>query len=131
MHFPTLVAQIELPASVAALVDELLARKAVTRELGTGALPGLIAAASLLTDYVLTVAVSIASGVLAVTSAVPELASHAVALSLAVLVIAGVADGLERGLVTAACIAGHRVPVRVPTRVRIPAGAARDPSGSP
>jgi predicted nucleotidyltransferase len=46
MHFPTLVAQIELPASVAALVDELLARKAVTRELGTGALPGLICALS-------------------------------------------------------------------------------------
>ena len=52
-----------------------------------GPLPGLIAAASLLTDYVLTVAVSIASGVLAVTSAVPELASHAVALSLAVLLL--------------------------------------------
>ena len=52
-----------------------------------GAVPGLVAAASLLTDYVLTVAVSIASGVLAVTSAVPELASHAVALSLAVLVL--------------------------------------------
>ncbi|MEO9177206.1 MAG: APC family permease, partial [Gaiellales bacterium] len=52
-----------------------------------GALPGLVAAASLLTDYVLTVAVSVASGVLAVTSAVPELASHAVAISLAVLVL--------------------------------------------
>ena len=52
-----------------------------------GALAGLVAAASLLTDYVLTAAVSIASGVLAVTSAVPELASHAVALSLLVLVL--------------------------------------------
>jgi amino acid transporter len=52
-----------------------------------GALAGLVAAASLLTDYVLTVAVSVASGVLAVTSAVPELASHAVALSLSVLVL--------------------------------------------
>jgi amino acid transporter len=52
-----------------------------------GALAGLVAAASLLTDYVLTAAVSIASGVLAVTSAVPELASHAVAVSLAVLVL--------------------------------------------
>ena len=50
-------------------------------------LSGLVAAASLLTDYVLTAAVSIASGVLAVTSAVPELASHAVALSLVVLVL--------------------------------------------
>jgi amino acid transporter len=52
-----------------------------------GAVPGLVAAASLLTDYVLTVAVSIASGVLAVISAFPELAPHAVALSLAVLVL--------------------------------------------
>ena len=40
MHFPTLLGESELPASVAALVDELLARKAVTRELGIGALPG-------------------------------------------------------------------------------------------
>ena len=52
-----------------------------------GQVAGLVAAASLLTDYVLTAAVSIASGVLAVTSAAPELASHAVAISLAVLVI--------------------------------------------
>ena len=44
MHFPTLLRESELPASVAALVDELLARKAVTRELGTGALPGPIGA---------------------------------------------------------------------------------------
>ena len=52
-----------------------------------GATAGLVAAASLLTDYVLTAAVSIASGVLAVTSAVPELAPHAVGLSIAVLVL--------------------------------------------
>ena len=52
-----------------------------------GQLAGLVAAASLLTDYVLTAAVSIASGVLAVTSAVPELSSHAVELSLGVLVV--------------------------------------------
>jgi amino acid transporter len=52
-----------------------------------GQLPGLVAAASLLVDYVLTAAVSIASGVLAVTSAVPELSSHAVELSLGVLVM--------------------------------------------
>ncbi len=52
-----------------------------------GQLAGLVAAASLLTDYVLTAAVSIASGVLAVTSAVPELSSHAVELSLGVLIM--------------------------------------------
>src|SRR3954451_8168585 len=37
-----------------------------------GELPALIAAASLLIDYVLTVAVSIAAGVAAITSAVPQ-----------------------------------------------------------
>jgi amino acid transporter len=43
-----------------------------------GRVPGLIAAAGLLSDYILTVAVSIASGVAAVTSAVPALAPDAV-----------------------------------------------------
>jgi amino acid transporter len=44
----------------------------VAREnLGTG--PALLAAAALLTDYVLTVSVSVAAGVLAITSAFPEL----------------------------------------------------------
>lgn len=38
-----------------------------------GVWPGLVAAAALLIDYVLTVAVSITAGMLAVTSAVPEL----------------------------------------------------------
>jgi amino acid transporter len=38
-----------------------------------GVLPGLIAAAALLIDYVLTVAVSVAAGVAAVTSALPQL----------------------------------------------------------
>jgi predicted nucleotidyltransferase len=39
MHFPTLVAESEMPAEVVAIVDDLLARKAVTRELGDGPLP--------------------------------------------------------------------------------------------
>jgi amino acid transporter len=44
----------------------------VAREnLGTG--PALLAAAALLTDYVLTVSVSVAAGILAITSAFPEL----------------------------------------------------------
>ena len=43
----------------------------------------LVAATSLLIDYVLTVAVSVVAGVAAVTSAVPSLAPHAVALSIA------------------------------------------------
>lgn len=48
-----------------------------------GTLPGLIAAAALLTDYVLTVSVSVVAGVVAITSAAPSLAEHKVALSLA------------------------------------------------
>ena len=41
-----------------------------------GSLPGLTAAAALLTDYVLTVAVSVAAGVAALTSIVPALFEH-------------------------------------------------------
>jgi amino acid transporter len=48
-----------------------------------GQMPGLVAAAALLTDYILTVAVSISAGVAAITSAYPTLAPHAVALCLA------------------------------------------------
>jgi amino acid transporter len=47
-----------------------------------GTLPSLVAGAALLTDYVLTVAVSVAAGILAITSAAPSLSSHKVALSL-------------------------------------------------
>ncbi|MEW6472694.1 MAG: APC family permease [Actinomycetota bacterium] len=56
----------------------------VSREnLGTGA--SLVAAGSMLTDYVLTVAVSISAGVAAITSAVPELREHRVGLGLALI----------------------------------------------
>ncbi len=52
----------------------------VAREnLGTG--PGLVAAAAILTDYVLTVAVSVTAGTIAVTSAVPRLAEHQVLIA--------------------------------------------------
>jgi amino acid transporter len=47
-----------------------------------GTLPSLVAAAALLADYILTVAVSVTAGVLALTSAAPSLTSHKVALSL-------------------------------------------------
>ncbi len=50
-----------------------------------GTLPSLVGAAALLTDYVLTVAVSIAAGIFAVTSIAPSLASHKVLLSLVCL----------------------------------------------
>ena len=52
-----------------------------------GTLPALVAGAALLTDYVLTVAVSVAAGVFAITSAAPSLAAHQVALSLLCIVI--------------------------------------------
>src|SRR4030095_5625454 len=61
-----------------------------------GTVPGLVAAAALLVDYVLTVAVSVAGGVAAITSAVPDLASHKVALS-AVCVV-GIAVANIRGV---------------------------------
>jgi amino acid transporter len=52
-----------------------------------GTLPALVAGAALLIDYVLTVAVSVAAGVFAITSAAPSLASHQVALALGCIVI--------------------------------------------
>lgn len=50
-----------------------------------GRVPGLIAAAALLMDYVLTAAVSVSAGVAALTSAFPELYEQRVAIALGVL----------------------------------------------
>jgi amino acid transporter len=47
----------------------------------------LVAAAALLVDYVMTVAVSVVSGVVAITSAAPSLQSHAVLLSIGCVVL--------------------------------------------
>ena len=67
----------------------------VAREnLGTGA--GLVAAAALLVDYTLTVTVSVAAGVDAITSAFPATASHRVAMGLAAIAV--VALGNLRGV---------------------------------
>jgi len=52
-----------------------------------GTLPSLVAAAALLVDYVLTVAVSVTAGVLALTSAAPSLEPHKVGLSLGFVVL--------------------------------------------
>jgi amino acid transporter len=64
-----------------------------------GYLPGLAAAAGLMLDYMLTVAISVASGVAAVTSALPGLASVHVLLGLGMIVIlvAGNLRGLRQG----------------------------------
>src|SRR5258707_2618148 len=52
-----------------------------------GAFSGLLAAAALLTDYILTAAVGISAGVGALTSAVPLLQPHTVGLCLGILVV--------------------------------------------
>jgi len=52
-----------------------------------GEIPGLIAAASLLVDYTLTVSVSISAGVLAITSAAPGLHAYRVEICLAFLLV--------------------------------------------
>lgn len=56
-----------------------------TENLGTG--PGLLAAAALMIDYILTVAVSISAGVEALVSAVPSLQPYTLALCLAILAL--------------------------------------------
>jgi amino acid transporter len=69
-----------------------------------GAVAGLIAAAALLVDYVLTVSVSVAAGVAAVTSAFPDLATHKVALGVgcvAVIALANIRGVRESGRIFA------------------------------
>ena len=61
-----------------------------------GTLPGLVAGASLLTDYVLTVSVSVASGIAALTSAFPVLLPWHV--TICVVCVLGVAIANLRGL---------------------------------
>ena len=65
-----------------------------------GVMPGLIAAAALLTDYILTVAVSISGGVAAMTSAYPTLVQHTVlicALSIVLLTVVNLRGVRESG----------------------------------
>jgi amino acid transporter len=118
-----------------------------------GVMPGLVAAAALLTDYILTVAVSISGGIAAITSAYPQLASNTVLLCIAsifvltvvnlrgvresgiafsvptyvfiILMLALIGMGIYQGLASpgAAPAAG---PVRVD-----PASAARHTMGAP
>jgi amino acid transporter len=70
-----------------------------------GTLPGLVAAAALLIDYILTVAVSTAAGVAALTSAVPFLREHRVVLGIlfvAVLMVGNLRGVRESGAIFAA-----------------------------
>jgi amino acid transporter len=69
-----------------------------------GTLPSLVAAAALLVDYILTVAVSVAAGIVAITSAAPSLHPYRVWLSLAcilVLTLANLRGVRESGLLFA------------------------------
>src|SRR3990172_9883268 len=74
-----------------------------------GVYPALIAGAALLIDYVLTVAVSVAAGIAAVTSALPVLYSHRIALCLIAIFI--IMWGNLRGVRESASMFG--VPVYV------------------
>jgi amino acid transporter len=69
-----------------------------------GTFAGLLAAAALLTDYVLTVAVSVVAGVFAITSAFPPLFAHKVVLSIgfiALITLANLRGVRESGTVFA------------------------------
>src|SRR5882762_4070612 len=57
-----------------------------------GTLPALVAGGALLIDYVLTVAVSVAAGIAAVTSAVPWLFPYRVVLCVAAVAIVAIAN---------------------------------------
>jgi amino acid transporter len=67
-----------------------------------GPLAGLLAGAGLILDYILTVTVSIAAGVAAVTSAMPSLASATVPIGIAVIAI--LVAGNLRGVRTAGSV---------------------------
>jgi amino acid transporter len=63
----------------------------VSRE-NLGTVPGLVAAGAILTDYVLTVSVSVTAGAIAVSSAFPALAEHRVALALSFIALVTLAN---------------------------------------
>lgn len=63
----------------------------VARE-NLGTIPGLVAAAAILQDYVLTVAVSITAGTVAIVSAVPGLAPHRVAIAVGLILFIALAN---------------------------------------
>ncbi len=106
-----------------------------------GVWPGLLAAASLMVDYVLTAAVGISAGVGALISAMPSLQKHTLALCLAILIVVtlvnlrGVSEAggiflvptylfifcllamIALGVVKTLIAGGHPVPVVAPPRL--------------
>ena len=113
-------------------------------------MPSLVAAAALLVDYVLTVAVSVSSGVLAITSAVTSLEHYNTELSLIAIALITVVNlrgvresGLTFALPTYGFILAMLIAVgagvtkcvvstcpRAATSHPIPAGVAAVPSSS-
>jgi amino acid transporter len=63
----------------------------VSRE-NLGKIPGLVAAAAILTDYVLTVAVSVTAGTIAITSAAPSLAPRKLPIAIGFVVLVTLAN---------------------------------------
>lgn len=63
----------------------------VSRE-NLGTVPGLVAAAAILTDYVLTVAVSVTAGTVAITSAAPSLVEHRVLIAISLVALITLAN---------------------------------------
>ncbi|HEX9824276.1 MAG TPA: amino acid permease [Actinomycetota bacterium] len=57
-----------------------------------GTIPGLVAAAAILQDYVLTVAVSVTAGTIAIVSAAPGLADHKLSIALSLIALVAVAN---------------------------------------
>jgi len=88
----TLLAIVVLSYRQTVLVYESSGGAYVVAKENLGKLPSLVAAAALLTDYVLTVAVSVAAGVLALTSAVSSLRGHELMLSLVCVVAIALAN---------------------------------------
>src|SRR5579885_3430708 len=90
--FPLSLAIAGLLAIVVASYRQSVGGAYVVARENLGRLPSLTAAAALLTDYVLTVAVSVAAGVLALTSAVASLRGHELLLSLICVVAIALAN---------------------------------------
>jgi amino acid transporter len=63
----------------------------VSRE-NLGTIPGLVAAAAILTDYVLTVSVSVTAGTIAITSALPDVAEHKIGVAIGFVVLLTLAN---------------------------------------